>query len=121
MTEGGCFTAVCALSHFLEVSFLAIIPLIRVTRVAPLKAGHFTIYPNLPQGKMLMYERTACGCKLHLFHKSFKTSINNLTSGKIMNTRGIPWAKKQHLWAGSTSRRTQWQRLPIMLRWNRMV
>src|SRR5215213_6091026 len=120
MTEGGCFTAVCALSHFLEASFLAIIPVIR-GQLPLLKAGHFTIHPHLPQGKMLMHWLTACVRKLHLFHKSFKMSINNLTSGKIMNTRGIPWAKKQHLWAGSISRRTQWQQLPIMLRWNRMV
>ena len=42
MTEGGGFTAICTLSHFLETSFLAIIPI-----PVSLSQGH-GILPHIP-------------------------------------------------------------------------
>ena len=50
MTEGGGLTTVCALSHVLEASFLAIIPVPLPFR----RAGHFTIHPFLSQGERSM-------------------------------------------------------------------
>ena len=50
VTEGGGLTTVCALSHVLEASFLAIIPVPVPFR----RAGHFTIHPFLSQGERSM-------------------------------------------------------------------
>ena len=52
MTEGGGLTTVCALSHFLGTSFLAMIPVL-LPMPFP-KAEHFTIDPRLSQGKLFL-------------------------------------------------------------------